>query len=192
MRYALIRNNKVENVIIADEEFIKHLAPKYDYIENVDGKRIGSKCSYDPVKKIFGDPPLPPPPPLPSLGELKASKLAQLETVFQNKTKEPISDADNNCSWFSNSESAMLIDRAIRLVQLKSSLTVDLYDTANKVHTLSIPDAQKVFILVAGASQTLYVKKIAKINEIKNAATIDDLKNVAITLQDKEVGSKVL
>ena len=181
MRYALIKNNKVENVIIADTEFIKRLASKYDYIENVDGKRISSGCSYDPIKKVFGDPP---PPPLPSLEELKSTKLAQLETTFQNKAEEPIPDADNDCSWPSGSESAILIDVAIHLAQLKGSLTVDLYDTTNKVHTLSIPDAQKVFILVAGASQTLYVKRMAKANEIKNATTIDDLKNVTAIQQE--------
>ena len=122
--------------------------------------------------------------PLPSLEELKSTKLAQLETAFQEKAEKPISDADNNCSWTGGSESAMLIDRDIRLAQLKGSLTVDLYDTASKVHTLSIPNAQKVFILVAGASQTLYVKRMTKANAIKNATTIDDLKNVAITLQE--------
>ena len=179
MRYALIKNGKVENVIIADAEFIKHLASKYDYIENVDGKRVGPGCSYDPIKKVFGDPS---PPPLPSLEELKATKLAQLETAIQSKANEPVPDADNNCSWAGGSESAMLIDGAIRLAQLKGSPTVDLYDTASKVHTLSIPDAQKVFILVAEASQTLYVKKMAKASAIKNAATVDDIKKVVITL----------
>ena len=181
MRYALVKNNKVENVIIADEEFIKKLATKYDYIENVDGKRVGPGCSYDSIKKIFDDPPSPP---LPSLEELKATKLAQLETAFQNKVKEPILDADNNCSWVGGSESAMLIDDAIRLAQQKGSPTVDLYDSTDKLHTLSVADAQKVWILVAEASQTLYAKKIAKANEIKSATTVDELKEIDITLQE--------
>ena len=122
--------------------------------------------------------------PLPSLEELKTTKLDRLEVTFQEKAKEPIPDTDNDCSWAGGSGFAMLIDRAIRLAQLKGSLTVDLYDTTNKVHTLSIPDAQKVFILVASTSQTLYVKKMTKANAIKNATTIDKLKNVAITLQE--------
>ena len=179
MRYALIKNNKVENVIIADSKFIEHLLPKYDYIENVDDKLVGLGCSYDPIKKVFGNPP---PPPLPSLEELKTTKLRQLETAFQEKVKESIPDTDNNCSWAGGSESAMLIDRAIRLAQLKGSLTVDLYDIADKVHTLSIPGAQKVFILVAGTSQTLYLKKITKASAIKGATTVDDIKKVVTIL----------
>ena len=181
MRYALIKNNKVENVIVADEEFIKKLASKYDYIENVDGKRVGIGCTYDSVKKVFGDLP---PPPLQSLEELKSTKLAQLETTFQNKAKDPIPDADNNCSWAGGSESAMLIDGVIRLAQQKGSPTVDLYDSMGKLHILSIADAQKVWILVAEAFQALYAKKIAKANEIKSATTVDELKKIDTTLQE--------
>ena len=187
MRYALIKNNKVENVIIADEDFIKHLDAKYDYIESVDNIRVGPGCSYDPVKKVFGNLP---PPSLPSLGELKSTKLTQLESIFQEKAKEPIFDTNNNCSWSGGSESAMLIDGAIRLAQQKATsntdstsvVTINLYDSSTEIHTLSIADAQKVSILVAGAFQTLYAKKAAIAKAIKDAATVVDMNNISITL----------
>ena len=175
MRYALIKNNKVENVIVADEEFVKRLASKYDYIENVDGKRVGPKYSYDPVKKVFGDPS---PPPLPSLGKMKVSKLAQIETTFQSKVKQPIVDSINNCSWPGGNESTLLIDRAVRLAQQKKAITVNLYDTTGKAHTLSIVDAQKVLTLVADTFYALYAKKMAIAMQTKDAATIDDVKKV--------------
>ena len=187
MRYALIKNNKVENVIIADEDFVKRLESKYDYIENVDGKQVGPECSYDPIKKIFGDPS---PPPLPSLEELRTTKLAHLETTFQNKVKEPILDTDNNCSWSGGSQSAMLIDGAIRLAQQKAALnddstsviTVNIYDSSTEMHTLSISDAQKVDVLVADVFQTLYAKKAAIAKAVKDATTVEDLNNISITL----------
>ena len=184
MRYALIRNNKVENVIVADEEFIKHLVSKYDYIENVDGKQVGPGCSYDPLEKVFGDPPPPP------LEELKPVKLAQLETIFQEKAKQPVLDTINGCSWTGGSESATLIDGAIRLAQQKAAantdstsvVTVDLYDTASNKHTLLIADAQKVAILVADTFQALYAKKAAIAKAIKDATTTDDIMKIGIEL----------
>lgn len=80
MRYALIKKGKVENVIIADAEFIKHLASKYDYIENIDGKRAGPGCSYDPVNRTFGSPS----PPLSlSLEEARAHALSHIAAITE-------------------------------------------------------------------------------------------------------------
>ena len=36
MQYALINNNKVENIIVADQEFIDDISNQYQHIESLD------------------------------------------------------------------------------------------------------------------------------------------------------------
>ena len=180
-RYALIKNDKVENVIVADEEFINFIKSNYDYIENVDAVLTGPGWNYDPITKTF-DEPAPPPPPLPSLEEAKSQALAQLKANFQEKAKQPIIDTINGCSWPGGSEIALLIDGNVRLAQQKAATTVDLYDTTGKVHTLAIADAQKVSVLVAEVLQSLYAKKASIAEQINAATTVDDVEKVSLVL----------
>ena len=181
MRYALIKNNKVENIIVADESFINSIKSDYDHIEKVDAVQVGPGWGYDLTTKTFKEP-TPPPAPALTLEEVKSQDLAQLETLFQEKAKQPILDTVNGCSWPGGSETALLVDGAIRLAQQKGATTVDLYDTTGKVHILAIADAQKVSVLVADAFQALYAKKAAIAKAINAATTVDDVKKVAIVL----------
>ena len=181
MRYALIKNNVVENVILADKNFIKTISSNYDYVRQVTNMPVGPGWSYDSTTKTFKEP-TPPSVPTLTLDEAKAQDLARLETYFQEKVKQPILDPANSCSWPGGSETALLIDGAIRLAQQKGATTVDLYDTIGKVHTLAITDAQKVSVLVADAFQSLYAKKMAIAEAINTATTVDEVKKVAIVL----------
>lgn len=76
MRYALIENNKVKNVILADEEFISNMTETYQHIEDLDnhplGDRISAGWGWDPSG--FTEPPAPPEPPV----ERKVTRLAFL------------------------------------------------------------------------------------------------------------------
>ncbi len=76
MRYALIENNKVKNVILADEEFILNMTETYQHIEALDNQPLGDKIStgwgWDPSG--FTEPPAPPVAPV----ERKVTRLAFL------------------------------------------------------------------------------------------------------------------
>ena len=183
-------NYNIHQISTTDMDGKIHKSWAYDYVEI---KGLVTKTKFEEALKQEAlnkkDKTKWTPSSLLSLEELKTTKLAQLETTFQEKAKEPIPDTSNNCSWSGGSESAMLIDGAIRLAQQKAAatnstgtVTVNLYDSASEMHTLSIADAQKVDALVANAFQTLYAKKAAIAKAIKNATTIDDVNNISITL----------
>ena len=76
MRYALIENNKVKNVILADEEFISNMTETFQHIEALDNHPLGNKISagwgWDPSG--FTEPPVPPEAPV----ERKVTRLAFL------------------------------------------------------------------------------------------------------------------
>lgn len=61
IRYALIKNGIVENVIIADAEFVATIADQWDHIELLDTpeeqKVSGTGWSYDAVNGAFSAPP---------------------------------------------------------------------------------------------------------------------------------------
>lgn len=181
MKYALIKNNKVKNIIVANENFINSIKSDYDHIEKVDAVQAGPGWGYDPTTKTFKEP-TQSPAPLLTLDEVKSQYLAQLETLFQEKAKQHVLDTVNGCSWPGGGEAALLIDGDIRLAQQKGATTVDIYDTTGKVHTLSIADAQKVSVLVADVFQSLYAKKAAIAEAINAATTVDEVKKVAIVL----------
>lgn len=60
MRYALIKNGIVENVIVAEADFIQHIQAQYDHIEALDTpdeeKVGGPGWSYDAVTGTFTEP----------------------------------------------------------------------------------------------------------------------------------------
>ena len=76
MRYALIENNKVKSVILADEEFILNMTETFQHIEALDNLPLGDKISagwgWDPSG--FTEPPAPPVAPV----ERKVTRLAFL------------------------------------------------------------------------------------------------------------------
>ena len=76
MRYALIENNKVKSVILADEEFVSNMTETYQHIEALDNHPLGGKISagwgWDPSG--FTEPPAPPVAPV----ERKVTRLAFL------------------------------------------------------------------------------------------------------------------
>lgn len=67
MNYALINNNIVVNVIVADDEFIKSIESDYQHIEPLDTPEEQKVASpgwiWDPATNTFSDPVPPPPPP---------------------------------------------------------------------------------------------------------------------------------
>lgn len=60
MIYALIKNNTVENIIVADEAFVSSLSGQYDHIEALDTpeeqKVAGPGWLYDPETGKFSEP----------------------------------------------------------------------------------------------------------------------------------------
>jgi hypothetical protein len=79
MRYALIENNKVKDVILADEEFISNMTETYQHIEDLNNHPLGNIIStgwgWDPSG--FTEPPATPEPPAPV--ERKVTRLAFLD-----------------------------------------------------------------------------------------------------------------
>lgn len=59
-RYALVKNNKIKNIIVADEQFVKDHekdpALDCDLMVNVDGVYCDSHWDYDPNQKTFSKP----------------------------------------------------------------------------------------------------------------------------------------
>lgn len=78
MRYALVKNNKIEQIIIADQEFVNMIAPEWQHIEPLDetyekAAEIGWACINGTIIHP-GTPPAPPPAPI----EPKITRLAFL------------------------------------------------------------------------------------------------------------------
>lgn len=88
MNYALIKNNKVENIIVADEEFVALIADQWDHIEliNQDGGQIpGIDWTWDGFK--FIEPPAPAVEP-PTVEEIQASMISAVQAMLDAKSKE--------------------------------------------------------------------------------------------------------
>lgn len=79
MNYALIKNGIVQNVIVADEEFISSISDQYDHIEALDTpeeqKVAGPGWLYDSIAGEFTSPPEP--------EEIKTWKITKL--AFKNR-----------------------------------------------------------------------------------------------------------
>ena len=91
MRYALIKNGVVDNVILGDEDFKAHLETVglYDHIEALDTpdeeKVSGPGWLYDSATGVFSEPPAPEPTPEPEpIPVFKITKLA-----FKNRFPRP-------------------------------------------------------------------------------------------------------
>lgn len=68
MEYALIKNSTVENVIVADEEFVAQIAPDWDHIERIDTpaeQALGVGIGWGWDGSAFVAPSVPPAPPAP-------------------------------------------------------------------------------------------------------------------------------
>lgn len=68
MEYALIKDGAVQNVIVADEQFVAQIAAEWDHIERIDTPAeqtlgVGIGWGWDGTQ--FVAPPAPPPPPAP-------------------------------------------------------------------------------------------------------------------------------
>lgn len=75
MKIALIKAGKVDNVILADEEFAATLTG-YDHIKTLDeDQAVGPGYLYDETTDTFSEPPAPEPTPAPT-PETKITKLA--------------------------------------------------------------------------------------------------------------------
>jgi hypothetical protein len=75
MEYALIKNKKVENIIVADDDFAAKIAPKFDAVVKVNPGEANIGWDYDGTKII-----VPPPPPVVDPGpDPRIAKKAKLK-----------------------------------------------------------------------------------------------------------------
>ena len=89
MNYALIKNNKVENIIVADDDFIKTIESNYDSVINVTNKHVGVGWLFDGESFTA---PIVTAEVVPSAVNMRQFKLALLKKQKLNKILDVISN----------------------------------------------------------------------------------------------------
>lgn len=56
MKYALIKDNKIQNVIVADEDFLKHIEKNWEHIIAIDDFKPMPWLDWNYENKIFTSP----------------------------------------------------------------------------------------------------------------------------------------
>ena len=154
MRYALIENNKVKNVILADEEFISNMTETYQHIEDLDNLPLGDKISagwgWDPSG--FTEPPALPEAPV----ERKVTRLA-----FLNRFTDAEAIALDLASIGATVEAAS-IRRYMQKVNAATFIDIERDDTIAGVNQL-----EAVGLIGPGRAEVILTAPITELERAK-------------------------
>lgn len=149
MRYALIENNKVKNVILADEEFVSNMTETYQHIEALDNHPLGNIISagwgWDPSG--FTEPPAPPEAPV----ERKVTRLA-----FLNRFTDAEAIALDLASIGTTIEAAS-IRRYMQKVNAATFIDLERADTISGINQL-----EAVGLIGAGRANAILTAPITE------------------------------
>lgn len=132
MEYALIKNNKVENVIVADPDFIQNIFLDWDHIEPLDtlheqGLGVGVGWSWNEIEGFIA--PVitePEPEPIPVVDTWKITKLAFKNRFPRNKwIAAKIASANNP-----------VLSDFFETFELSTFIDLQRQDTISSVNTL--------------------------------------------------------
>ena len=157
MNYAIIIDNKITNVAVADSPLSSN------WIKLKDGFSIGD----DYINGVFSKP-------IKKIAELKKEKISNI-TI---KPTEPVTIG--TVTYNGGNSSASAISGAMTLAQALGETDVKLWDIDNNIATYSFDEAQNIAAQIAKVYRDKQLAKYEKIAQIKACTTQEELDAIEV------------
>ena len=112
------------------------------------------------------------------LAQAKETKRTQIRNTFNTQVELPV--LVGTVSYHGGFDSAIKLDGAKRMVEALGGTTVTFYDVDNLPHILTLVEAQTVITAIGADYQTKFATKQAKMVQVENAITIEEVNNVSV------------